>query len=168
MRRLALTNPASSLSGAHPSEGHADAEASRQVFWLMSVRAVVVTTVLLSALLVQSITGSDFIELNPIYYLVGFTYLLTLGARVLTVMEFVLRRSLEEDQAELGFAPGEQEKDDRQANGETDPESLFGYFIDDHQKRRRRRDLASADTPVRVAGRRLATAEARCFPLWAA
>ena len=31
----------------------------------------------------------------------GLTYLLTLGVRVLTVMEFVLRHSLQNDQAQL-------------------------------------------------------------------
>jgi transposase len=39
------------------------------------------------------------------------TYLLTLGVRVLTVMEFVLRRSLEQDQARLpGLHPENKHK----------------------------------------------------------
>ena len=39
------------------------------------------------------------------------TYLLTLGVRVLTVMEFVLRRSLEKDQAALpGLHPENKQK----------------------------------------------------------
>src|SRR5216683_469387 len=40
-----------------------------------------------------------FVKLNE--QIEGLTYLLTLGVRVLTVMEFVLRRSLEKDQAKL-------------------------------------------------------------------
>src|SRR5437867_8192365 len=40
-----------------------------------------------------------FVELNE--QIEGLTYLLTLGVRVLTVMEFVLRRSLAQDQARL-------------------------------------------------------------------
>jgi two-component system sensor histidine kinase PilS (NtrC family) len=55
-----------------------DRQQSAQIVWLMSLRVVIVTTLLLSALLVQAITDRIFSELNPIYYLVGFTYLLTL------------------------------------------------------------------------------------------
>ena len=40
-----------------------------------------------------------FVKLNE--QIEGLTYLLTLGVRVLTVMEFVLRRSLAQDQARL-------------------------------------------------------------------
>ena len=40
-----------------------------------------------------------FVKLND--QIEGLTYLLTLGVRVLTVMEFVLRRSLQKDQATL-------------------------------------------------------------------
>ena len=40
-----------------------------------------------------------FVKLNE--QIEGLTYLLTLGVRVLTVTEFVLRRSLEQDQARL-------------------------------------------------------------------
>jgi transposase len=40
-----------------------------------------------------------FVTLNE--HIEGLTYLLTLGVRVLTVMEFVLRRSLQNDQARL-------------------------------------------------------------------
>jgi transposase len=40
-----------------------------------------------------------FVKLND--QIEGLTYLLTLGVRVLTVMEFVLRRSLQNDQAKL-------------------------------------------------------------------
>ena len=43
----------------------------------------------------------------------GLTYLLTLGIRVLTVMEFVLRRSLQHDQVRArGFTPGKPAKAD--------------------------------------------------------
>src|SRR5438128_7823166 len=40
-----------------------------------------------------------FVKLND--QIEGLTYLLTLGVRVLTVMEFVLRRSLQTDQTKL-------------------------------------------------------------------
>ena len=40
-----------------------------------------------------------FVKLND--QIEGLTYLLTLGVRVLTVMEFVLRRSLQKDQTKL-------------------------------------------------------------------
>ena len=41
----------------------------------------------------------------------GLTYLLTLGVRVLTVMEFVLRRSLQHDQVQLaGLHPENRQK----------------------------------------------------------
>src|SRR5256885_1865783 len=50
-----------------------------------------------------------FVKLND--QIEGLTSLLTLGVRVLTVMEFVLRRSLENDQAQLpGLDPGKQQK----------------------------------------------------------
>jgi transposase len=50
-----------------------------------------------------------FVKLNE--QIEGLTYLLTLGVRVLTVMEFVLRRSLETEQARLpGFHPENQHK----------------------------------------------------------
>ena len=53
-------------------------EFRRELIWLTTLRVVVVSTLLLSALLVQSVMGNFFIELNPIYYLVGFTFLLSL------------------------------------------------------------------------------------------
>jgi len=50
-----------------------------------------------------------FVKLND--QIEGLTYLLTLGVRVLTVMEFVLRRSLETEQARLpGFHPENKHK----------------------------------------------------------
>jgi transposase len=50
-----------------------------------------------------------FVKLND--QIEGLTYLLTLGVRVLTVMEFVLRRSLEQDQARLpGLHPENKHK----------------------------------------------------------
>jgi transposase len=50
-----------------------------------------------------------FVKLNE--QIEGLTYLLTLGVRVLTVMEFVLRRSLETEQASLpGLHPENKHK----------------------------------------------------------
>ena len=50
-----------------------------------------------------------FVQLND--HIEGLTYLLTLGVRVLTVTEFVLRRSLEKDQAKLpGLHPENKQK----------------------------------------------------------
>ncbi len=50
-----------------------------------------------------------FVKLND--QIEGLTYLLTLGVRVLTVMEFVLRRSLENDHAKLpGMHPENKKK----------------------------------------------------------
>src|SRR6266851_5635935 len=50
-----------------------------------------------------------FVKLND--QIEGLTYLLTLGVRVLTVLEFVLRRSLEQDQATLpGLHPENKQK----------------------------------------------------------
>jgi transposase len=50
-----------------------------------------------------------FVKLND--HIEGLTYLLTLGVRVLTVMEFVLRRSLHNDQATLpGLHPENKQK----------------------------------------------------------
>jgi transposase len=50
-----------------------------------------------------------FVKLNE--QIEGLTYLLTLGVRVLTVTEFVLRRSLEQDQASLpGLHPENKQK----------------------------------------------------------
>ena len=50
-----------------------------------------------------------FVKLNE--QIEGLTYLLTLGVRVLTVTEFVLRRSLEQDQVRLsGLHPENKQK----------------------------------------------------------
>jgi transposase len=49
-----------------------------------------------------------FVKLNE--QIEGLTYLLTLGVRVLTVMEFVLRRSLTQDQASLPGLPPENKR----------------------------------------------------------
>ena len=52
-----------------------------------------------------------FVKLND--QIEALTYLLTLGVRVLTVMEFVLRRSLQTDQnrsPRLSLAPGKQDE----------------------------------------------------------
>src|SRR5262249_6700236 len=50
-----------------------------------------------------------FVKLNE--HIEGLTYLLTLGVRVLTVTEFVLRRSLEQDQVKLsGLHPENKQK----------------------------------------------------------
>jgi hypothetical protein len=50
-----------------------------------------------------------FVKLND--QIAGLTYLLTLGVRVLTVMEFVLRRSLQTDQTKLlGLHPENKQK----------------------------------------------------------
>jgi transposase len=56
------------------------------------------------------------VHIAPLYvkrddHIEGLTYLLTLGIRVLTVMEFVLRRSLQPDQVKLpGFHPENRRK----------------------------------------------------------
>jgi hypothetical protein len=50
-----------------------------------------------------------FVKLND--QIEGLTHLLTLGVRVLTIMEFVLRRSLQQDQANLpGLHPENKQK----------------------------------------------------------
>src|SRR5436190_1334108 len=64
---------------AHGKADSASGPLARQILWLMALRVVVVTTLLLTAVLIQTITGAFTFELNPIYYLVGLTYLLTLG-----------------------------------------------------------------------------------------
>ena len=98
-----------------------------------------------------------FVKLND--QIEGLTYLLTLGVRVLTVMEFVLRRSLADRSSHTPrLAPGKQDKDDRQANGGAAPESVCGGVADHHQECRRRGNPASADTLVRVTGGHPATA----------
>src|SRR6267143_1693599 len=57
----------------------------------------------------QELTTVEFVKLND--QIEGLTYLLTLGVRVLTVTEFVLRRSLEQDQVTLpGLHPENKHK----------------------------------------------------------
>ena len=48
------------------------------LMWLMSIRVVIITTILITAILVHFTTGEFFVELNTIYFLVGLTYFLTL------------------------------------------------------------------------------------------
>src|SRR3989449_6474050 len=64
-----------------------------------------------------------FVKLNE--QIEGLTYLLTLGVRVLTVTEFVLRRSLEQDQATL---PGLHLENKRKMTGTPTAERLLQAF----------------------------------------
>jgi transposase len=64
-----------------------------------------------------------FVKLND--QIEGLTYLLTLGVRVLTVTEFVLRRSLEQDQATL---PGLHLENKRKMTGTPTAERLLQAF----------------------------------------
>ena len=64
-----------------------------------------------------------FVKLND--QIEGLTYLLTLGVRVLTVAEFVLRRSLEQDQATL---PGLHLENKRKMTGTPTAERLLQAF----------------------------------------
>jgi len=64
-----------------------------------------------------------FVKLND--HIEGLTYLLTLGVRVLTVTEFVLRRSLEQDQATL---PGLHLENKRKMTGTPTAERLLQAF----------------------------------------
>ena len=104
-----------------------------------------------------------FVKLNE--PMEGLTYLLTLGVRVLTVTECVLRRSLEQDQVRLSGLPSEQAQEDRQAYGGADPENVDGYFADDHQACRRRGHPAPPDALVKITGGHPATAGVGCCSL---
>ena len=74
-----------------------------------------------------------FVKLNE--QIEGLTYLLTLGVRVLTVMEFVLRRSLEQAQASLpGLHPENEHLVTDKPSSRADPESICGCGADEHQK----------------------------------
>jgi transposase len=64
-----------------------------------------------------------FVKLND--HIEGLTYLLTLGVRVLTVTEFVLRRSLEQEQATL---PGVHLENKRKMTGTPTAERLLQAF----------------------------------------
>ena len=87
-----------------------------------------------------------FVKLNE--QIEGLTYLLTLGVRVLTVTEFVLRRSLEHDQVRLpGLHPENKRRTD--AHGGADSKSVCGHFADDHTRMPPVRHSASPDTLVR-------------------
>jgi len=88
----------------------------------------------------------------------GLTYLLTLGVRVLTVLEFVLRRSLESEHAKLPGCTGKQAKDGGQADCRADPASVSENFVDHHQEWCRRGNPAAADPLIRGTGSHPATA----------
>jgi len=66
-----------------------------------------------------------FVKLND--QLEGLTYLLTLGVRVLTVMEFVLRRSLQNDQVQL---PGLHPENKKKMTDKPTAERLLKAFAD--------------------------------------
>ena len=66
-----------------------------------------------------------FVKLND--QIEGLTYLLTLGVRVLTVMEFVLRRSLGNDQATL---PGLHPENKQKTTGTPTAERVLKAFSD--------------------------------------
>ena len=107
-----------------------------------------------------------FVKLND--QIEGLTSLLTLGVRVLAVMEFVLRRSLQTDQTKLpGLHPENKTKMTDKPTA-ADPESVCGRFAGDHQECRWRGNPASADTSVRGTRGYPATARVRCFTLRAA
>ena len=65
-----------------------------------------------------------FVKLND--QIEGLTYLLTLGVRVLTVTEFVLRRSLEQEQATL---PGLHPENKRKRTDTPTAERLLQAFV---------------------------------------
>jgi transposase len=66
-----------------------------------------------------------FVKLND--QLEGLTYLLTLGVRVLTVMEFVLRRSLQNDQVQL---PGLHPENKKKMTDKPTAERILKAFAD--------------------------------------
>ena len=66
-----------------------------------------------------------FVKLNE--QIEGLTYLLTLGVRVLTVTEFVLRRSLETEQAKL---PGLHPENKQKLTGKPTAERILKAFAD--------------------------------------
>jgi len=66
-----------------------------------------------------------FVKLNE--QIEGLTYLLTLGVRVLTVMEFVLRRSFEKDQATL---PGLHPENKKKMTDKPTAERILNAFSD--------------------------------------
>jgi len=70
---------------------------------------------------------AEFVKLNE--QIEGLTHLLTLGVRVLTIMEFVLRRLFRTIKPHSPVAPGKQEKDDRQPTVERHPESVSAVSL---------------------------------------
>ena len=88
-----------------------------------------------------------FVKCND--QLEGLTYLLTLGVRVLTVTEFVLRRSLETEQASLpGLHPENKHKRTDKPTAERILESVYGRIADNYPACDRRGNPAATDTPV--------------------
>jgi two-component system sensor histidine kinase PilS (NtrC family) len=50
----------------------------KQILWLITLRVVIISTLLAAAMLIQFIRGEFFIELAPLYYLVGAVYFVTI------------------------------------------------------------------------------------------
>ncbi|MDM8525400.1 IS1634 family transposase [Desulfococcaceae bacterium HSG8] len=89
------------------------------------------------------------LNISPLYVkrndqIRGMTCLLTLGVRVLTLTEFVVRRSLRNDNAVFGGdASRESQKEDRQADGGTTSESLLRYHSDYYKDKGRQSEASS-------------------------
>ena len=98
-----------------------------------------------------------FVKLNE--QIEGLTYLLTLGVRVLTVTEFVLRRSLEQEQASLpGLHPENKQKRTDKPTAERILKAFADVSLTIITQCHRRGNPASADPLVRGAGRHPTTA----------
>ena len=108
-----------------------------------------------------------FVKLND--QIEGLTYLLTLGVRVLTVMEFVLRWSLQNDHAKL---PGLHPENKTKMTNTPTAERILKAFVDVSLtiiKNAAGEDILRRLTPrSAVTGRHPATAGVRCFALQAA
>ena len=92
-----------------------------------------------------------FVKLNE--QIEGLTYLLTLGVRVLTVTEFVLRRSLENEQASLpGLHPENKQKMTDKPTAERILKAFSDVSLTIIKICHWRGNSASADTLVRVTG----------------
>src|SRR5258706_5348810 len=101
-----------------------------------------------------------FVKRNE--HIEGLTYLLTLGVRVLTVLEFCPAAVARERARQAPwFAPGKQAKDGGQADCRADPASVSENFVDHHQEWCRRGNPAAADTLIRGTGSHPATAGVR-------
>jgi len=50
----------------------------RKFLWLMGLRVVIITTLLGIAIAIQTIHQEEFLAYNPLYYIIGLTYLLTI------------------------------------------------------------------------------------------